>query len=43
MAQQARPNVIGHKLFFLAQLMAKSRLVTIKPSSNRFSIQDIVV
>src|SRR4051812_11140427 len=40
-AQQASPNVIGHSEFFLAQLMAKSMLVTIKPSSNRFSIQDI--
>src|SRR4051794_31509066 len=42
-AQHARPNVIGHSEFFLAQLMAKSRLVTIKPSSKRFSIQDMLV
>src|SRR5438132_7904378 len=41
MAQHARPNVIGHREFFRAQLMAKSRLVTIRPSSKRFSIQDI--
>src|SRR5438132_9745126 len=41
MAQQARPKVIGQMEFFRAQLMAKSRLVTIRPSSKRFSIQDM--
>src|SRR5438046_5320067 len=43
MAQQARPNVMGHSEFFRPQFMAKSRLVTIRPSSKRFSIQDIFV
>ena len=40
-AQHASPNVIGHSEFFRAQLIAKSRLVTIRPSSKRFSIQDM--
>src|SRR3954452_902120 len=40
-AQHASPNVIGQSEFFLAQLIAKSRLVTIRPSSKRFSIQDM--
>src|SRR5205085_4262825 len=40
-AQHASPNVIGHREFFLAQLIAKSRLVTIRPSSKRFSIHDM--
>src|SRR6478736_359497 len=40
-AQHARPNVMGQIEFFRAQLMAKSRLVTMRPSSNRFSIQDM--
>src|SRR5437868_5165367 len=41
MAQQARPKVMGHREFLRPQFMAKSRLVTIRPSSKRFSIQDI--
>src|SRR5438034_11806301 len=40
-AQHASPNVIGQIEFFRPQLMKKSRLVTITPSSKRFSIQDI--
>src|SRR5436305_5631083 len=43
MAQHARPKVIGQIEFLRPQLMKKSRLVTIRPSSKRFSIQDIVV
>ena len=39
MAQQARPKVIGQMELFLAQFSAKSTLVTIRPSSKRFSIQ----
>src|SRR5438034_6572036 len=41
MAQQARPKVMGQREFLRAQLMAKSRLVTMRPSSKRFSIQDM--
>src|SRR3954452_15593266 len=40
-AQHASPNVIGQSEFFRPQLMKKSRLVTIRPSSKRFSIQDM--
>src|SRR5438309_245812 len=40
-AQQARPKVMGQMEFLRPQLMKKSRLVTISPSSKRFSIQDI--
>src|SRR3954465_1920046 len=40
-AQHASPNVIGQIEFLRAQLIAKSRLVTMRPSSKRFSIQDI--
>ena len=40
-AQHASPNVIGQSEFFRPQLMKKSRLVTMRPSSKRFSIQDI--
>src|SRR3954464_9378231 len=40
-AQHARPNVIGQMEFLRAQLIAKSRLVTMRPSSKRFSIQDM--
>jgi hypothetical protein len=42
-AQQARPKVMGQIEFFRPQLRAKSRLVTMRPSSKRFSIQDIGV
>src|SRR5438105_8723713 len=38
-AQHASPNVIGQMEFLRPQLMKKSRLVTMMPSSNRFSIQ----
>src|SRR5215211_7510699 len=34
MAQQARPNVIGHKADFLAQLTTASRLVVMMLASN---------
>src|SRR4051812_17065112 len=40
-AQHASPNVIGQSEFFRPQFIAKSKLVTINPSSNRFSIHDI--
>src|SRR4051812_11019510 len=41
-AQHASPNVIGHNELRRPQLIMKSRLVTIRPSSKRFSIHDIV-
>src|SRR5213078_2551825 len=41
MAQHASPKVIGQIEFLRPQLMKKSRLVTMTPSSKRFSIQDI--
>src|ERR1044072_6917178 len=38
-AQQARPNVIGHKADLRAQLMSESTVVVMMFFSNRFSIQ----
>src|SRR6185295_678729 len=40
-AQHARPKVIGHTLLARPQLIAQSSDVMIRPSSNRFSIQDM--
>jgi hypothetical protein len=42
-AQQAKPKVIGQMLDWRAQLMARSMVVVMTPSSNRPSIHGCVM